>query len=109
MQPAMMTSPYVYDYYDVWKWRKRLTLGLIVPENTNYMKKVSSKSCLFRIKFFTKESLGTHVYLTPPQGAARGLERLAYLKYYDVWKCENKLTLGLTPAENVDYIKKSFK
>ncbi len=39
MQPAMMTSSDVYDYYDVWKWRNRLTLGLSVAENTNYMKK----------------------------------------------------------------------
>ncbi len=39
MQPAMMMSPDVYDYYDVWKWRNRLTLGLNVAENTNYMKK----------------------------------------------------------------------
>ncbi len=38
-QSAMMTLPDVYDYYDVWKWRNRLTLGLNVAENTNYMKK----------------------------------------------------------------------
>ncbi len=38
-QPAMMMSPDVYDYYDIWKWRNRLTLGLNVAENTNYMKK----------------------------------------------------------------------
>ncbi len=39
MQPAMMTSPDVYDYYGVGKWGNRLTLGLNVAENTNYMKK----------------------------------------------------------------------
>ncbi len=38
-QPAMMTSPDVYDYYGVWKWGNRLTLGLNAAENTNYMKK----------------------------------------------------------------------
>ncbi len=38
-QPAMMTSPDVFDYYDVRKWRNGLTLGLNVAENTNYMKK----------------------------------------------------------------------
>ncbi len=38
-RPAMMTSPDVYDYYDVRKWRNRSTLGLNVAENTNYMKK----------------------------------------------------------------------
>ncbi len=26
--------------YDVWKWSNRLTLGLNVAENTNYMKKI---------------------------------------------------------------------
>ncbi len=44
-----------------------------------------------------------------PQGGARGLERLAYLKYYNVWKHENRLTLGLNAAENTDYMKKNFK
>ncbi len=39
MQPAMMMSPNVYDYYDVWKWRNILTLWLNIAENTNYMKK----------------------------------------------------------------------
>ncbi len=38
-QPVMITSADVYDYYDVWKWRNRLTLGLNVAENTNYRKK----------------------------------------------------------------------
>ncbi len=38
-QPAMMRSPDGYDYYDVWKWRNRLTLRLNVAENKNYMKK----------------------------------------------------------------------
>ncbi len=41
-----MTSPDVYDYYDVWKWGNRLTLELNSAENKNYEKKVSSKSCL---------------------------------------------------------------
>ncbi len=39
MQPATMTSPDVYDNYDVWKWGNRLILGLNAAENTNYMKK----------------------------------------------------------------------
>ncbi len=32
IQPAMTASPDVYDYYDVWKWRNRLTLGLALLE-----------------------------------------------------------------------------
>ncbi len=61
-QPVMMTSLDVYDYYDVWKWRNRLILGLNVAENTNYMKK-SFKLKLFRIKFPTNKSVGAYVYL----------------------------------------------
>ncbi len=37
-----------------------------------------------------------------PQDEARGLERLAYLKYYNVWKHENTLTSGLGATENTD-------
>ncbi len=60
-QPATMTSPDVYDYYDVWKWGNRSTFGLNAAENTNYMKKVSSKSCLELNSL--QESVGTYVYL----------------------------------------------
>ncbi len=45
---------------------------------------------------------------TSPQGGARGIERLACLKY-NAWKHENRLTLGLNAAENTDYMEKSFK
>ncbi len=58
-------------------------------KNTDYMEK-SFKKKLFGIKFPTKKSLGTHVYL--PQVGARGVKRLACLKYYNVWKRENRLT-----------------
>ncbi len=39
MQPATIMSPDVYDYYDVWKWGNRFTLGFNAAKNTNYMKK----------------------------------------------------------------------
>ncbi len=46
---------------------------------------------------------------TSPQNGAWGLERLPYLKYYNVLKWENRLTLMLNAAKNTDYMKKSFK
>ncbi len=97
----MITSPDIYDYYDVQKLGNRLTRTQCCQKYKLYEKS------LFRIKFPTKKSLGTHVYLPPPtQGGARGLKRLACLKYYNVWKCENRLTLELNAAENTDYMKK---
>ncbi len=38
-----------------------------------------------------------------------GLQRLPYLKYYNVLKWESKFTFGLNTAKNTHYIKKSFK
>ncbi len=72
-QPAMMTSPDVYDYYDVWKWRNRLTLGLDVAENTNYMKEVLNKSCL-ELNSLQRSQLA-HMSISSQSGN-RGLERL---------------------------------
>ncbi len=40
------------------------------------------------------------------RSGARGLERLPYLKYYDVLKWENRLTFRLNAAKNMDYMKK---
>ncbi len=99
-----MTSPDVYDYYDVWKLGNRLILGLNAAENTNYMKKVSSNSCL-ELNFL-RRSHWAHMYISPTQVGAWGLKRLACLKYYNVWKCENRLTLELSAGENTDYMKK---
>ncbi len=42
-----------------------------------------------------------------PKSGARGLERLPYLKYYDVLKWENRLTLGINTAKSTDYMKKA--
>ncbi len=39
MQPAMIMSLDVCDYYNVWKERNRLTLELSAAENTDCMKK----------------------------------------------------------------------
>ncbi len=45
-----------------------------------------------------------------PRSGAWGLERLPYLKYYNVLKRENIiLALGLNAAKNTDYMKKGFK
>ncbi len=65
-QPAMMTSPDVYDCYDVWKLRNRLTLGLNVAENTNYMKNVLKESCLELNSL--QKSLSAHLSISPQSG-----------------------------------------
>ncbi len=100
-----MTSPDVCDYYSIEKLGNRLTLVLNTAKNTNYMKKVSNKSCLDLN--FLQNSHWAHVYINPPsQSGARGRERLACLKYDNVWKHENRLTLGLNAAENTNYMEK---
>ncbi len=48
------------------------------------------------------------MYISSP-GGAKGLKRLACLKYYIAWKHEIRLTLGLNAAENTDYMKKTSK
>ncbi len=53
---------------------------------------------LFRIEFRTKMSEIAFVYL-PPSGA-RGLERLIWLKYYDLVKRQIKFTFGLNAADS---------
>ncbi len=39
----------------------------------------------------------------------RLLQRLIWLKYYNVLKQESRSSLGLNAVENIDYIKKFFK
>ncbi len=43
------------------------------------------------------------------QSGAMGLERLPCLKYYNVLKQENRLTLGLNAVKNIDYMKKKLE
>ncbi len=42
-----------------------------------------------------------------PQGGARRLERLTWLKYYNVQKRQIIFTLGLNAVKNTDFMKKS--
>ncbi len=44
-----------------------------------------------------------------PQSEARGLKRLPCLKQYNILKQENRLTLGLHTAKNIDCMKKKFE
>ncbi len=43
------------------------------------------------------------------QSEARGLERLMWLKYYNVQKWQITFTLGLNAAKNTTYMEKSIK
>ncbi len=73
------------------EWGKRLTLGLSAAKNTDYLKKKLESKVVENSIFYKK--LGAHVYLH--QSGVRGLKRLSCLKYYNVLKRENRLTLGL--------------
>ncbi len=86
------------------EWKTRLTLGLNIAKNTDYIKK-SVKQKLFRIKFQTKNS-GVHISISFRKGGKR-LRRLPFLKYYNVLEWESRFTLGLNTAKKK--IKKSFK
>ncbi len=43
------------------------------------------------------------------RNGANGLQILPFLKYYNVLEWESRFTLGLNAAENIDYLKISFK
>ncbi len=49
-----------------------------------------------------------HISISPRSGA-RGLQKLSFLKYYNVLEWESGFTLGLNAAENTDYIKMSLR
>ncbi len=44
-----------------------------------------------------------------PKSGARGLQRLLYLKYYNIQKQESRFNLGFDTAKNKRYIQKCFK
>ncbi len=73
-------------YYNIWKNESRLTSGLNAAENTDYMKKISNKSCLELNSL--QKSHQARIYLPPttptPWSEARRLGRLMWLKYYNV-------------------------
>ncbi len=74
---------WLYLKYNVLKRENRLSLGLNVAKNTNYMKEAWSKSC-WEFNSLQK-SKWTHVSISHQRGA-RGFERLLCLKYKNVLK-----------------------
>ncbi len=90
-------------YYNVPKGENRLTLNHNVAKNSDYMKK-NLMWKLLKIEFPTKNSAGT-ACLSPPVWG-KGARKIACLKYYNVLKRENRLTVGLNVAKNDDYMKK---
>ncbi len=69
-------------------------------------KNVSNKSCS-ELNFLRK-SQQVHTSISP-RSVARGLQRLPFLRYYNVLKWGSRFTLGLNAAKITDYIKKLFK
>ncbi len=49
-----------------------------------------------------------HMSFTP-RSRGRGVQRLPFLKCYDVLEWESRFTLGLNNEKNTDYIKNYFK
>ncbi len=65
---------------------------------------------MLRIKFRRKNSLGAYVYtaLSPLfQSGARELERLMWLKHYNVLKWQIAFILGLNADKNTDSMEKA--
>ncbi len=69
-------------------------------------KNTSNKSCS-ELNFLQKTQ-ETHMSIVL-ESRARGLQRLLFLKYYDVLKYENRFVLGLNAVKNSDYVTKCFK
>ncbi len=62
---------------------------------------------MLSIQLRTKKSMSAYVY--HPWRGATSLQRLAFLKYYNVQERQSKLTLGPNVAENTSDFKKLFK
>ncbi len=80
--------------------------GSILPKIVIIWKKAWSESC-WEFNFLQKTQWA-HVSISPKCGA-RGLERLLCLKYYNVLKRENRLTLKLNVVKNSDHMKENLK
>ncbi len=93
-------------HYTILEWESRFILGLKAVKCTDYIKKYF-KQQLSKIRFLTKNS--SDAYLHYLQKWSQGLQRLPFLKYYNVLEWENRFTLGLNTAKNANYIKKGFK
>ncbi len=85
------------EYYNVEKRKSRFTLGLDAEKNTHRIKKGSYKYC--SELNFVQKSPRSHLSICPWSGAI-GLERLTWLKYYDLVKRQITFTFGLNAAES---------
>ncbi len=89
-------------YYFVLKWQDTFNLGLNAVKNTHHIKKCSNKSCS---EFnFVQKCLQAHMSTSspPPNGGAKKLKRLVWLKYYIILKRQNTFNLGLNADKNTD-------
>ncbi len=67
---------------------------------------IKNKSCS-ELNFLPKTPW-THISVSLRSGA-KGIQRLPFLKYYNVLEWESRFVLGPNTAGNMDYIKKSLK
>ncbi len=70
-------------------------------------KKDSSKSCLELNSL--QKSQWAHIFISHHRSKAKGLERLLWLKYYNVHKRQITFTFELNTVKNNDYMEKRFK
>ncbi len=74
------------------KQEDRLTLGFNMAQNiAYYLKKKKIEVKVVKNSVLYKKLEWAHMSISHWSGAW-GLERLPYLKYYNVLKCENRLT-----------------
>ncbi len=95
-----------YSFYNGSNWRVDVHFGQNVAKNTDYIKKCF-KQKLFRIKFPSK-NVWVHISISPRSGAM-GLQRLPFLKYYNVLEWEKRFILWLNGAKNTYDIKKCLE
>ncbi len=55
------------------------------------------------------KEVSRRICLYPCQSGVRGLQRLPYLKYFNVQKWESRFTLGLGAAKITHYIQKKLQ
>ncbi len=84
--------------------KSKFALGLNAGKNMDYMKKnTSNKSCSELI--FPQKTQQTHISICPRKGTI-GLQKLSFLKHYNVQKSERRFVLGLNADKNTNNLKK---
>ncbi len=94
-----------YNFYMGLNWRVGIHFGQNVAKNID-IKNSSYKSCL-ELNFLQKTQW-TYTFISP-RSEARRLQRLPFLKNYNVLEWEKRFTLGPNSAKNTYNIKKCLQ